>query len=189
MLFRSKSYWNGTIERVQTVDFNMLSHMLPTKLSQSLMAGDAQEIQRTLDSNYGLFGLVVTNCRTSQPDCRQDIQYVSDSKLPWREGLSNEMLSASTYDVLRDPPPAYTIGSYASSREPVRQPTGSINSGRIIGRVYYVRGIPPSFLSAYSKWIKAWPASFTSESGSNRYYSLTTVLFGLGGLSDRKSVV
>ncbi|MGB3769007.1 MAG: NERD domain-containing protein [Phormidesmis sp.] len=178
-----KSYWNGTIERVQTVDFNMLSHMLPTKLSQSLMAGNAQEIQRTLDSNYGLFGLVVTNCRTSQPDCRQDIQYVSDSKLPWREGLSNEMLSASTYDVLRDPPPAYTIGSYASSREPVRQPTGSINSGRIIGRVYYVRGIPPSFLSAYSKWIKAWPASFTSESGSNRYYSLTTVLFGLGGLS------
>ena len=178
-----KSYWNGTIERVQTVDFNMLSHMLPTKLSQALLAGDAQEIQRTLDSNYGLFGLVVTNCRTSQPDCRQDIQYVSDSKLPWREGLNNDVLSASTYDVLRNPPPAYTIGSYANSREPVRQPTGSINSGRIIGRVYYVRGIPPSFLSAYSKWIKEWPASFMSDSGSNRYYALTTVLFGIGGLS------
>lgn len=178
-----KSYWNGTIERVQTVDFNMLSHMLPTKLSQALMAGDTQEIQRTLDSNYGLFGLVVTNCRTSQPDCRQDIQYASDSKLPWREGLNNDVLSASTYDVLRNPPPAYTIGSYANSRESVRQPTGSINSGRIIGRVYYVRGIPPSFGSAYSKWIKAWPASFISDSGSNRYYSLTTILFGVGGLS------
>jgi len=178
-----KSYWNGTIERVQTVDFNMLSHMLPTKLSQALMAGDESEIQRTLDSNYGLFGIVVTDCRTSQPDCRQDIQYVSNSNLPWRERLNDDMLSASTYDVLRDPPPIYATGSYSSSRAPVRQPTGAVNSGRIIGRVYYVRGTPPSFASAYLKWIKAWPASFTSDSGSNRYYSLTTVLFGIGGLS------
>ena len=53
-----EDYWNGTIKRVQTVDFNLLANTLPTKLSQTLMAQDAQEIQRTLDSNYGLFGLV-----------------------------------------------------------------------------------------------------------------------------------
>ncbi len=178
-----KSYWNGTIERVQTVDFNMLSHMLPTKLSQALMEGDEPEIQRTLDSNYGLFGLVVTDCQISQPDCSQNIQYVSNSKLPWRKLLDDATLSASTYDVLRDPPPMYPTGSYADSRDPIRHPTGLVNTGEIIGRVYYVRGTPPSFLAAYSKWIKTWPASFQSDSGPNRYYSLTAGLFGIGGLS------
>ena len=178
-----ESYWNGTIERVQTVDFNMLSHMLPSKLSQALIAEDEQEIQRTLDSNYGLFGLVVTNCRTSQADCNQTVQYVSDSKLPWRSLLNDDTLAASTYDVLRDPPPLYSTGSYADSRDPVRDPTGLTNPGRIIGRVYYVRGVPPGFLETYSRWIKAWPSSFLSDSGANRYYSLTTILFGLGGLS------
>ena len=178
-----KSYWNGTIERVQTVDFNMLSHMLPAKLSQALMEGDEPEIQRTLDSNYGLFGLVVTDCRTSQPDCSQDIQYVSNSELPWRQLLDDDMLRASTYDVLRDPPPIHSTGSYTDSRDPVRHATGLIDTGRIIGRVYYVRGVPPDFFGAYSKWLRAWPASFLSDSGPNRYYSLTTGLFGLGGLS------
>lgn len=178
-----KSYWHGTIERVQTVDLNMLSHMLPTKLSQALIEKDEQEIQRTLDSNYGLFGLVVTNCTTSQPDCDQTIQHVSNSQYAWRSLLSNDTIAASTYDVLRDPPPLYTIGSYADSRDPVRDPTGLTNFGSIIGRVYYVRGVPPSFLSTYSRWIKAWPASFVSDSSTNRYYALTTVLFGIGGLS------
>ena len=178
-----KSYWNGTIERVQTVDFNMLSHMLPTKLSQALIEGDGQEVQRTLDSNYGLFGLVVTDCRTAQSDCIQNIQYISNSKLSWREFLTVDTLRASAYDVLRDPPPIYPTGSYTDSRDPVRNPTGLTNIGRIIGRVYYIRGVPPSFLSTYSKWIKAWPASFLSDSGTNRYYSLTTLLFGIGGLS------
>ena len=178
-----KSYWNGTIERVQTVDFNMLSHMLPTKLSQALIEDDQQEIQRTLDSNYGLFGLVVTDCKTTQPDCRQTIQYASNSGLPWRAQLSDDTLATSTYDVLRDPPPLHATGSYSDSRDSTRDFTGLYNYGGIIGRVYYVRGIPPSFLAAYPKWIRAWPESFVSNSGANRYYSLTTVLFGIGGLS------
>ena len=130
-----KSYWNGTIDRVQTVDFNMLSHMLPTKLSQSLIESDGPEIQRTLDSNYGLFGLVVTDCRTSQPDCSQDIQYVSNSELSWRHLLDGDTLRASTYDVLSDPPPIHPTGNYTDSRDPIRNPTGLANTGRIIGRV------------------------------------------------------
>ena len=182
-LSHHKSYWNGTIDRVQTVDFNMLAHMLPTKLSQAIIEGDEQEIQRTLDSNYGLFGLVITDCRTSRPDCDQTMQYASNSELPWRNLLSDDTLAASTYDVLRDPPPLYPVGDYADSRDPARDPTGLTNFGAIIGRVYYVRGVPPGFLATYSRWIKAWPASFLSESGANRYYSLTTVLFGIGGLS------
>ncbi|MGJ3253623.1 MAG: NERD domain-containing protein [Elainellaceae cyanobacterium] len=178
-----ESYWNGTIRRVQTVDFNMLSHMLPTKLSQALIEGDEQEIQRTLDSNYGLFGLVVTDCKTVQPDCfNQQIQRVSNSNLLWRDLLNEDNLATSTYDVLRDPPPLYAEGSYDSSRDHIRNATGLNNSGRIIGRVYYVRGVPPTFLGSYLQWILSWPKSFLSDSGANRYYALTTILFGAGGL-------
>ncbi|MEG4229452.1 hypothetical protein QUA35_29780 [Microcoleus sp. N9_B2] len=57
-----KNYWHGTIFAVQTVDFNMLSHTLPVKLSYTLLQGNIEELQRTLDSNYGLFGLIVTDC-------------------------------------------------------------------------------------------------------------------------------
>jgi hypothetical protein len=178
-----QSYWNGTIQRVQTVDFNMLSHMLPTKLSQAMIEGDQQEIQRTLDSNYGLFGLVVTNCTTGQVECRQTIQYASNSDLPWRTQWSDDALADSTFDVLRDPPPLHATGSYSDSRDPSRDYTGLTNTGRIIGRVYYVRGIPPRFFASYTKWLRAWPESFLSNSGANRYYALTTTLFGIAGLS------
>ncbi|MFM7366243.1 MAG: hypothetical protein ACKO2Z_00250, partial [Sphaerospermopsis kisseleviana] len=58
---RYNSYWNQTIFRVQTVDFNILSHTLPTKLSYALIKKQPQEVQRTLDSNYSLFGLIVTD--------------------------------------------------------------------------------------------------------------------------------
>jgi hypothetical protein len=177
------SYWNGTIERVQTVDFNMLAHMLPTKLSQALIEENSQEIQRTLDSNYGLFGLVVTDCEIAQADCfNQRIRYISNSSLPWREQLSEDNLSAFTYDLLRDPPPLYSEGQYSSARDHIRQATGQSNTGEIIGRVYYVRGVPPAFFEAYLKWIRGWPDSFLSDSGANRYYALTIALLGLGGL-------
>jgi hypothetical protein len=32
-----KNYWEGTIYRIQTVDFNILAHTLPTKLSYALV--------------------------------------------------------------------------------------------------------------------------------------------------------
>ena len=145
------SYWNGTIERVQTVDFNMLSHMLPTKLSQAIIEGDSEEIQRTLDSNYGLFGLVITDCTTAQLDCNQTAQYASNSNFPWRTQLTEEILATSTYDVLMNPPPLHPVEHYSDSRTGVRGPTGLNNYGSIIGRVYYVRGIPPTFLGSYTK--------------------------------------
>ncbi|MGK7894998.1 MAG: hypothetical protein AB4372_15605 [Xenococcus sp. (in: cyanobacteria)] len=64
-----QGYWHGTIRRVQTVDFNILAHTLPTKLSYSLISEDIAELQRTIDSNYGLFGIVVTDCLSIEPEC------------------------------------------------------------------------------------------------------------------------
>lgn len=176
-----ENYWNGTIKRVQTVDFNMLSHILPTKLSLALMSGNEQEVQRTLDSNYGLFGLVVTDCETAEVQCNQSILYSSESSLPWKDSLNLATLQASDFDVLRDPPPLYPEGYYEGPRAPERQATQLSNDGEIIGRVYYVRGGAPDFYEAYAKWMKGWPNSFLSDSGVNKYFALTTILFFLGG--------
>jgi hypothetical protein len=82
------NYWHGTIFRVQTVDFNMLSHTLPVKLSYTLLQGNIGELQRTLDSNYGLFGLIVTDCKMATKDClSEQILYQSKSSHKWTKEI------------------------------------------------------------------------------------------------------
>jgi hypothetical protein len=51
-------YWKGTIYRTQTVDFNILANLLPEKVSIQLLSKDTKGLQKTLDSNYGLFGIL-----------------------------------------------------------------------------------------------------------------------------------
>lgn len=177
-----KEYWGGTIKRVQTTDFNMLAHSLPTKLSYALLKGNTQEVQRTLNSNYGLFGLVVTNCTTKGWECPdQEILYITESKLSWRENLTLEKLRYHPFDFLRDPPPIEAEVGFSDSRDQSWDKTGERNSGQIIGRVYYIRGIPPSFVQSYLKWLQKLPGSLLSDSGAQKYYALTVGVFGIGG--------
>lgn len=183
-----KSYWEGTIFRVQTTDFNILSHTLPTKLSYALQKRDYVELQRTLDSNYGLFGMVITNCKTIDIECsNQKILYVTESTSRWRQQLKIQDLPQYPYDLLRDPPPLVTEGGFENSRDQTwnsanKGDTGKNNRGEIIGRVYYIRGIPPEFLGDYSDWFKELPTSLLSDRGAHRYYSLTVSLFLSSGL-------
>lgn len=172
-------YWSGTIFSVQTVDFNILSHTMPTKLSALLIKGEKQEIQRTINSNYGLFGVVVTDCKTSSQKCpSQKFLYTSGVNRSWQKIETNSLVN-HPYDVLRNPPPIYAEGRFVSTRDRQRQPTAQTNSGTVIGRVYYVRNKPPTFIQDYTRWIKS-PLSF---SGANAIYTLTVLLFMLGGFS------
>jgi signal transduction histidine kinase len=172
-----KNYWEKTIFRVQTVDFNMLSHMLPAKLSATLIQNDFQEVQRTLDSNYGYFNLVVTDCKTVEKLCpNQKILYASKTKKNSIESIQVTDLLEKPFDLLKDPPPLLTEATFPHARAVERQPTGKTNLGNIIGRVYYVRGTPPSFWGDYFSWIRnPW-----GEGGAKRAYSLTFVLFTIG---------
>jgi len=143
---RYHRYWNGTIQRIQTVDFNILSHLLPYKLSVALLKQDEQEIQKIINSNYGLSGIVVTNCTEETKECvNQNILYITRSKRDWKQNLTTEELINHPYDILRDPPPFATENVYPSPRQLDRQPTGKLNPGKIIGRVYYIRQPPPTF--------------------------------------------
>lgn len=178
-----QGYWKGTIQRVQTVDFNILAHTLPTRLSYLLLARRYAEIQRVINSNYGLFGIVVTNCIRDTVECpEQQIQFITDSSHGWRLRLRLEDLSHYPYDVLRDPPPLLTEREYSSSRDTISQTLAQYNSGQVIGRVYYIRGVPPRFWSTYQQWLSNLPNSLLSDSGAQRYYSLTLGLFSLAGL-------
>lgn len=174
-----KSY-NSTIASVQTVDFNILSHTLPTKLSYALIRGEADELQRTVDSNYGLFGLVVTDCMTAEADCAgQQILYRSDSRRSWADGLDADALSEHPYDVLRDPPPLFAERAHAGPYQREAEPTGRVNAGNIIGRVYYVRGKPRPFAESYGRWARG----LLRFRNRPKIFSLTVAVFLLGGVA------
>lgn len=158
----------------------MLSHTLPGKLSYTLLQGNIGELQRTLDSNYGLFGLIVTDCKMAAKDClSEQILYQSKSSLKWTKEISLATLSNHPYDLLQSPPPLQAERQYAKRDDSKPIPTGRVNSGEIIGRVYYVRGVPPTFIEDYNNWIKE-PFKVT---GSRTLYTSTFALFFLGGLS------
>jgi hypothetical protein len=138
-----KNYWEKTIFRVQTVDFNILSHTLPTKLSYALLKKQSEEVQRTLDSNYSLFGLVVTDSSGKKIIAYSGKDSGKSSR--WKAALDPQQLQNHPYDVLLDPPPVFAQWIYSSSRATEPSATKFTNQGRVIGRVYYVRGVRPTF--------------------------------------------
>lgn len=166
-----ESYWNGTIHRVQTVDFNILHHILPTCLSQMVLAGRTNDIQQVLNSNFGIFGLVITDASGEEILFRTSNFYQKET---WQPRLSIDYLNKTNeaFDLLTDPPPLSAQYAHKSPREDkvikLAEPTG-----RVIGRLYYVRGIPPAFhedllSSVFSNWVEM--------RGSKRGYILLTLV-------------
>lgn len=178
-------YWNKTIFQVQTVDFNILFHTLPTKLSYNLINKDFQEIQNTLNSNYALFGLVVTDCQTSDNLCpEQKILFASNKYKDWKNLISVPELAKYNYDLLYDPPPKYAEGKIEGHWLTERKPTNNINQGKIIARVYYIRGKAPSFKQDYLETFL--PNYFTSTLDVHEKYRLMinmVMIYGILGWS------
>lgn len=169
------SYWMGTIYRVQTVDFNMLHHTLPATLSYLVLTGRDESIQKVLDSTYGIFGLVVTDPSGTQILYKTNKIYKREH---WQKQVSVDFLKTITepYDVLTDPPPGSSAHEHASPRTPAAVNAKEAPEGRVLGRVYYVRGVAPTFPedllgAVFSNWLEL--------SGSKRgYVVLTLAVFG-----------
>ncbi|QLE45166.1 hypothetical protein FD723_33110 (plasmid) [Nostoc sp. C052] len=170
---RYNNYWNQTIFRVQTVDFNILSHTLPTKLSYAIIKNKPEEVQRTLDSNYSLFGLIVTDSSG-----QKIISYSgkdSGKSSSWKAALNPQELTKHPYDVLLDPPPVFTQWTYSDSHATERSATSVTNQGRVIGRVYYVRGVRPTFQEDIATLVT------NPFSGSSRIQTYATSLMACFG--------
>ncbi|MBX9689920.1 MAG: hypothetical protein K2X27_24630, partial [Candidatus Obscuribacterales bacterium] len=166
-----ESYWNGTIHRVQTVDFNILHHTLPTCLSQMILAGRVEEIQKVLNSNFGIFGMVLTDASGQEILFKTSNFYQKES---WQPLLTVPYLQSlnEPYDLLTDPPPLAPQYTHQGPRQDRVQSLGK-PVGRIIGRVYYVRGLPPPFFedlltAVFSNWLEM--------RGSKRGYILLTLV-------------
>jgi hypothetical protein len=172
-----ESYWGGTIQRVQNVDFNMLHHTLPPTLSYLVLTGQDEAVQRVLDSTYGLFGIVITDPRGEHILYKTEAVYHNKT---WQNDLSIKALHASQaegpltqhFDVLTDPPPTLPQWAAKGPRSSADQPVGTQPPGRVIGRVYYVRPAPPAFWSDVVASFQGDPFEMT---GSKRGYRLQTL--------------
>ena len=171
-----ESYWNGTIARVQTTDFNMLHHTLPATLSCMILEGRDDLIQKTLDSSYGLFGLVVTD-----PD-GENILYRTDKvyhQKSWQAHATPEELNKSgePYDLITDPPQLEPMYSHASPREPKALATGAKVRGRVLGRLYYMRSPPPTFFGDIGNFLFTGMAEISGGKRGYCYISFACLFF------------
>jgi len=146
------NYWAGTIYKVQTVDFNMLHQMLPPTLSQLIVAGRDDLIQQVLDSNYGIFGLVVTNPSGDSILYKTGKTYRRSS---WQSLLSPDYLAKSTepFDLLTDPPPLSAQYAHSSPRAATPKRIGPSPTGQVLGRIYYLRQPAPAFLDDVTDFV------------------------------------
>ena len=178
-IFSYHNYWKGTMYSVQTVDFNMLSHTLPFKLSTLIINGNKQEIQKTINSNFALFGIVVTDCKKIEPDCSdQKILYVSKPsyKSEEREDFDVNQLNGQYFDYLKDPPPIFTERYFKNPKSTDQSNIPNINPGINIGRVYYVRRTQPAFVKDYSDWLQKY--LFRGRINNQRSYVYFVVQMG-----------
>jgi Txe/YoeB family toxin of toxin-antitoxin system len=196
-----RNYYDS-LYKVQTVDINILANLLPTKLSLALINKDKNEIQRTIDSNYGYFGIVVTSCQKSTKECSQEkiIARSQPQRVGWKEKVVTDKLSNYPHDILRDPLPVTAEIKFQHSRSTELTSTGKINKGKPIGRVYYIRRDPINFWNSQWDWIcqpfKAANTLLTtnkidlayqelqqfSDNGANNFYVLTNTGFIFLGL-------
>jgi hypothetical protein len=199
--FNHRAYY-ATIFNSQTVDFNILAHTLPTKLSLALQKGDLEEIQNTLNSNYGLFGIVLTDCKEEYKECKEQkiIAMSQPRRQGWEEKQLPEGLSNSQYNILRKQALTTAEWEFKDARSTETISTGRTNQGEIIGRVYYVRRDAPDLIKDQINWLLI-PLKSAKilingnaeqsgkelykfvDSGANKYYFLTNLLGLVAGLS------
>ena len=150
-------YWNRTIRSVQTVDFNILSHSLPTKLSVLLIQENAEEITKMVNSNYGLFKIVVTDCTQEAIDCSNEkILYVSESYYDDIQVTLSDLLG-QPFNILRNPLPLEPEWKFENPHALETIPLNPNNEGQAIGRVYYLRNKPPTFINDFIRRVRRIP--------------------------------
>ena len=201
------NYWEGTIYRTQTVDFNILSNLLPTKISillpkASLSKEDADNLQQAIDSNYGLFGIVITDCKYSTLSCpNQKVLFASQSKIEetknggqrlvplndyakiWASKIEgndgndslDKKLGDSHFVLLYSPPPVHQEWKFQTPRDDLKVYSDRKNRGSIIGRAYFLRADRPSFIGELQKWLIDIPSGLPFNSGKSRISSRSLV--------------
>ncbi len=85
-----------------------------------------------------------------------------------------EKLQNQVYAILRNSPPLTSEWEYQDPRQNNITFTGRTNSGKIIGRVYFIRNLEPPFFDELIKWLKN-PLSTSSGTLLNNSIALATL--------------
>ncbi|MBK7838844.1 MAG: hypothetical protein IPJ49_14425 [Candidatus Obscuribacter sp.] len=174
-----QSYWLGTIYRVQTADFNMLHHTMPAVLSDMILADRDDLVQRTLDSTYGLFGLVITDPSGENILFRTDKVYHRNS---WQDRVQPDMLlkESEPYDLLTDPPQLEPLFEHKTPRSDAAIKVASPAKGaKVLGRLYYLRSSPPGFSQDIGNFLVTGPWEMSGSKRGYFYITLSCVGFSL----------
>lgn len=149
----------------------MLHHTLPATLSQLIIAGRDDLIQKVLNSTYGIFGIIVTD------PSDQSILYCTDKvyhRRSWQQKAIPEELGNLNqyehYDLLTDPPPLEPAWEYRGPGDTgLPHSTGIQRSlvRNVLGHVYYIRPDPPGFVE---DMCSLWGPGFPDLSGAKRGY-------------------
>ncbi|CAN5270590.1 hypothetical protein BH11CYA1_BH11CYA1_29090 [soil metagenome] len=168
----------GTINKVQTTDFNLLHHTLPATLSAMIQEGRDDLIQKTLDSSYGLFGLVVTDPSGENVLYRTNKIYHRQS---WQKNATAEGLAKSNepYDLITDPPQLEPLFAHDSPRVEKARATGAKVRGKILGRIYYMRSPPPPFAEDIGNFLLTGVAEMSGAKRGYFYVSMISIAFAL----------
>ncbi|HEY9716912.1 MAG TPA: hypothetical protein V6C69_05565 [Trichormus sp.] len=181
------SYWNGTIYRVQTTDFNLLHHILPQTISELIISGRDDLVENVLDSTYGLFGVVITD-----PSGQSILYQTSKTYLnreSWQDKAIPEALAEEAKreppDLLTDPPPLEPIWEHKSPRDagpPHRSSfinAANIRGRRVLGYLYYIRPQPPSFAKDMTTWLGTGVWELSGAKRGYFYITLCTIALSL----------
>lgn len=163
------NYYSTALLKIHTTDLDFFSDQLRTKLSYYLLMNDLVALQQVLDSNFGLFGFVITDCTSSNKICpEQRIIHSSNPNLEWRTFPTVDDLAGSHYILLHGASPVSVTSAATAAAEP----------GAIIGRLYMVTNIPLSFDEDYRLWL----STPFKEVGPWPYYLRTMEFCLLGGV-------
>lgn len=169
------TYWNTTLRRVQTVDFNMVHAQLPYALAYLERQGRRDLIQQTLDANFGLFGLIYTDNAghiiAQSTDPRRTVQLTTQ-----------ELEKYKCSYVYRTPQPPQLVASSIYDEFLTQRRLTSTSPGSTYGRLYTLRPRVPSFSETLARR-ENWQRLFGGGKPPSDYFMNILLHFGLIGLA------
>jgi hypothetical protein len=167
------TYWNNTIYRVQTVDFNILHATLPYALAFLEEHHRLDLIQPILNTNYGLFGIAYIDSKD-----KNKILFKTSTSRDRFPPITPQVLSQNACSwVYRTPrkiqiscPNPFEVGFF-------ERPINSSPKGESYGGVILVRPDPPTYwhtLTSVWQWSRLLPGGDPPSD-----YFLMTIVAGL----------
>jgi len=163
------SYWNG-LYRVQTVDFNILSSLLPSVMSPLIKNNDKNNAKKIVASNFNLFSIVVMKCKNL--DCTKKELFIKNEGRRVRNDWENEVKGSKKIQipVFSDLSEQVVIFEHAYVDSYKTLPY----SKQEIGFIYLFRRNSPTYEADMEDFILRW---WKNEHPSSRHtYYKTSIL-------------